>query len=83
MVDWSGRAIRSDKKGSIRSEIPPILARLEIDSDEWLKTMSRNNRFYRAIGRLEAMKAFARKVGQQWVQGLFTCSRLYQASVGG
>ena len=79
LVDWSGRAVRSDKKGSIPSDIPPILARLGIDSDEWLKTMSWNNRFYRAVGRLEAMKAFAQEMGQKWLQGLCYCSRLFQA----
>ncbi|WP_448218377.1 transposase [Endozoicomonas sp. 2B-B] len=77
LVDWSGRAVRSDKKGSIPSDIPPILSQLEIDSNEWLKTMRWNNRFYRAVGRLEAMKTFAREMGRQWVQGLFTCSRLF------
>ncbi|WP_422463401.1 transposase [Endozoicomonas sp. ALB115] len=45
LVDWSGRAVRSDKKSSIRSDIPPILSLLEIDSNEWLKTMRWNNRF--------------------------------------
>ena len=79
LVDWSGRAVRSDKKGSIPSDIPPILARLGIDSDEWLKTMSWSNRFYRAVGRLEAMKAFAQEMGQKWLQGLCYCSRLFQA----
>ena len=79
LVNWSGRAVRSDKKGSIPSDIPPILARLGIDSDEWLKTMSWNNRFYRAVGRLEAMKAFAQEMGQKWLQGLCYCSRLFQA----
>ncbi|WP_448216236.1 transposase [Endozoicomonas sp. 2B-B] len=77
LVDWSGRAVRSDKKGSNPSDIPPILTRLEIDSNEWLKTMRWNNRFYRAVGRLEAMKTFAREMGQQWVKGLFICSRLF------
>ncbi|WP_422132889.1 transposase [Endozoicomonas sp. ALD040] len=77
LVDWSGRTVRSDKKGSNPSDIPPILTRLEIDSNEWLKTMRWNNRFYRAVGKLEAMKTFAREVGQHWVKGLFICSRLF------
>ena len=38
LVDWSGRAVRVDKKGSILEATPPILVRLEIDPDEWLKT---------------------------------------------
>ncbi|WP_062271109.1 transposase [Endozoicomonas arenosclerae] len=77
LVDWSGRAVRKDKKGSIPESAPPILTRLEIDPDEWLKTMSWNNRFYRAAGRLKAMKAYAMNTGQQWLQGLQACSRLF------
>ncbi|WP_422137580.1 transposase [Endozoicomonas sp. ALC020] len=77
LVDWSGRIVRTDKKGSIPSCTPPILQRLDIDPDEWLKTMQWNNRFYRAVGRLEAMKAYALEAGQKWLQGLNVCSRLY------
>jgi REP element-mobilizing transposase RayT len=36
LVDWSGRAIRNDKRGSIPSNLPPILARLNISPDRWL-----------------------------------------------
>ncbi|KEQ16150.1 transposase [Endozoicomonas numazuensis] len=79
LVDWSGRVVRADKKGSIPEGAPPILTRLEIDPDEWLKTMSWNNRFYRAAGRLKAMKAYALNTGQQWLQGLHICSRLFKA----
>ncbi|WP_422133550.1 transposase [Endozoicomonas sp. ALD040] len=77
LVDWSGRIVRADKKGSIPSCTPPILERLEIDPDEWLKTMQWNNRFYRAVGRLKAMKAYALEAGQKWLRGLNACSRLY------
>ncbi|WP_422409087.1 MULTISPECIES: transposase [unclassified Endozoicomonas] len=77
LVDWSGRIVRTDKKGFIPSCTPPILQRLDIDPDEWLKTMQWNNRFYRAVGRLEAMKAFALEAGQKWLRGLNACSRLY------
>ncbi|WOG26800.1 transposase [Endozoicomonas sp. 8E] len=79
LVDWSGRAVRMNKKGSIAESSPPILARLEIDGDEWLKTMSRKNRFYRAAGRLKAMKAYAISTGQHWLQGLYYCGRLFQS----
>lgn len=77
LVDWSGRVVRADKRGSIAESVPPVLDRLGIDSDEWLKTMQWNNRFYQAVGKLQAMKAFAVKSGQQWLQGLGVCSRLY------
>ncbi len=77
LVDWAGRVIRSDKRGHIMHDAPPILERLGIDSDEWLKTIGWNNQFRRAVGRLKSMRAYAEKTGQQWVQGLTACSRVF------
>jgi hypothetical protein len=34
-VGWTGRIIRSDKRGHIEKHLPPILARLEISADHW------------------------------------------------
>lgn len=36
LVDWSGRAIRTDKHAAISSRLPPILLRLNIAPDRWL-----------------------------------------------
>ena len=35
LVDWTGRNIRSDKRGHINSALPPILNRLQITFDQW------------------------------------------------
>jgi REP element-mobilizing transposase RayT len=35
LVDWTGRVIRSDKRGFIAQALPPILERLEITSEQW------------------------------------------------
>ena len=35
LVDWTRRIIRSDKRGHIANELPPILTRLQITSDQW------------------------------------------------
>ena len=35
LVDWTGRIIRSDKRGNIDSALPPILNRLQITSEQW------------------------------------------------
>ncbi len=45
-LDWSGKAIRPNKRGHISKDVPPILERLSIDADERLKTMDWNNRFF-------------------------------------
>ena len=35
LVDWTGRVIREDKRGSIDSKLPPILQRLQISLEQW------------------------------------------------
>ncbi len=35
LVDWTGRIIRSDKRGHIGNALPPILERLQITADQW------------------------------------------------
>lgn len=35
LVDWTGRIIRSDKRGHINASLPPILARLQITPEQW------------------------------------------------
>lgn len=37
LVDWTGRAIREDKRGAIPESIPPILDRLRIDPVHFLR----------------------------------------------
>ncbi len=78
LVDWTGRAIRDDKRGYIPDNLPPILHRLGIDPDHWLKQMHRKNRrFGRAIGRIHTLTAHARGIGQQWIKGMQVSRRLY------
>ncbi len=78
LVDWTGRIVRQDKRGSIPSDRPPILERLKIDPDEWLKTMRWNNRFRRAVGKLASLKTYAEQVGKQWVHGVCCSQILYR-----
>jgi REP element-mobilizing transposase RayT len=35
LVDWTGRIIRSDKRGHINNDLPPILDRLQITARQW------------------------------------------------
>jgi len=35
LVDWTGRVIRSDKRSHIDTSLPPILARLQINPEQW------------------------------------------------
>lgn len=78
LVDWTGRVTRADKRGVIAAQLPPILARLQIDPDAWQATMRiGGNRFGRALGRVEQLRSHARRLGQAWVNGLLAAQRLY------
>ncbi len=60
LVDWSGRAVRDDKRGAIEYSLPPILQRLRVDPEEWLKILRpKGQHFTQAIGRVGALREFA------------------------
>ncbi|MET0054806.1 MAG: hypothetical protein ABW108_08340, partial [Candidatus Thiodiazotropha sp. 6PLUC10] len=46
LVDWTGRAIRDDKKGSVPEELVPILERLELNPNSWVKSIKHYSRDY-------------------------------------
>ena len=78
LVDWTGRAIRNDKRGAIDAKFPPIAARLNIDAEAWKAAMQpRGNVFGRAMGKLDHLRLHAQTLGQSWVRGLRKAERLY------
>ena len=78
LVDWTGRAVRADKRGAISSTIPPVLERLNIDPDHWLSYMQpQGNVFTHAIGRTRQLKNYALSIGQLWLQGMGPSQRLF------
>jgi hypothetical protein len=78
LVDWTGRAIRDDKRGHIDSNLPPIMRRLDIDPGAWETAMQpRGNVFGRAMGRLNHLRLHANTLGQSWVKGLRRAEAMY------
>ncbi|MEJ2612456.1 MAG: hypothetical protein P8179_20935 [Candidatus Thiodiazotropha sp.] len=57
LVDWTGRILREDKRGSIAQDIPPILERLQIDPQHRsYLTKSFESRFKGLVGTASALK---------------------------
>ena len=70
LVDWSGRAVREDKRGSIPKHLPPILSRLGIRPDAYVRILRRSDYpLQRAMGRLAAMREAAQAFGQSFLKG--------------
>jgi REP element-mobilizing transposase RayT len=64
LVDWTGRAIREDKRGHIDNNLLPILERLEIDPKHWLYiTQNFESKFKGLVGRCFQLKKACQKLG--------------------
>ncbi|WP_394171202.1 transposase [Saccharospirillum alexandrii] len=71
LVDWTGRQLRDDKRGSIYSEIPPILERLNIDVEHWVyNTRHFESQFKSLVGTAISIKSKFQQFGYQRVPGL-------------
>jgi hypothetical protein len=79
LVDWSGRVVRLDKKGTIPEDIPPILERLAIDPEAWVKAIRRGRRlqFHFAVGRPAAIREAAVATGKSFFKGLQQAFQLF------
>jgi hypothetical protein len=81
LLDWTGRAIRGDKRGHIDQSLPPLLKRLNIDPDAWQESMQPNgNVFGRAMGQLDHLRLHAKALGQSWIKGLKQAERMYRTA---
>ena len=49
LVDWTGRIIRDDKRGAISENLPPILARLNVDIEAWLLQTQHFEQHYQTL----------------------------------
>lgn len=47
LVDWTGRAVREDKRGFIPEQLPPTLSRLSIEPEIWLANTTQFEARYR------------------------------------
>lgn len=66
LVDWTGRAIRTDKRGHIPVHLAPILVRLGLDEARWLKQVTLFRRQgIRAVGDRDHCQQFAQHCGQR------------------
>lgn len=79
LVDWSGRAIVEGKRGSISESQPPILERLKIDQDNFLRFIRRHNapRFHGAIGALASLREAAGHFQKRFLKGQSAAARLF------
>jgi hypothetical protein len=66
LLDWTGRIIREDKRGSIPANTPPILQRLNINPKNWLYSSQYFEKSFSSFaGKLESIRDKLPNLGYQ------------------
>ncbi len=80
LVDWTGRILRDDKRGHIKSTIPPILARLELETKNWLYlTQHFESPFKHLVGTAFHIRQACVELGKSWAHGVRQCEELFSS----
>lgn len=79
LVEWTGRQLREDKRGSIPSSLLPLLQRLRIEPSAWLTMTQHFERDFKSwIGHSDKIATMCETQGRSWVQGISACRRAFQ-----
>ena len=77
LVDWTGRAIRENKRGFIPADVPPILTRLGVEAENWIETVRHfRHYFYDFVGPGDILARHGRALGRSWLRGVGACRKL-------
>jgi REP element-mobilizing transposase RayT len=81
LVDCTGRCIREDKAGYIERHQSPILARLGLDSEQWLTlTTEFEKHFSTAVGTEHMLQQFKHHTDHQRIRGMAKARALLQSA---
>lgn len=78
LLDWTGRQIRSGKRGHLSPTLRPLLERLDLDVEAWVDNVERyGGLFHRFACKLSRLKELAAAAGCAWLRGHQGARRLY------
>lgn len=78
IVDWTGRIQRTGKRGYIAETAPPILDRINMEPEEWLKAATVfESQFKSMAGCIYRLKHAAQKLGYKRTPSLSNCRTLF------
>ena len=81
LADWTGRAMRNNKRGYIPDKEPKIIHKLGIDSEIWMKTVNEYSKNYHAfVGSEAQLKKVCELTGKKWLSGMKSSRLLFQSN---
>ena len=81
LVDWTGRQIRSDKRGAMPANLEPLFERLGISTETWVDCVVNFRKWFRSsVGRPKSMEAAAESRGHNRAISINSARKIFTSS---
>ncbi len=81
LIEWTGKAVRYKKGGSVPAHLLPILNHLELKQEGWLDSSCQFERcFHQIAGSQEKLSRMSQKLGVKWIRGKSKADQMYLKS---
>jgi REP element-mobilizing transposase RayT len=71
LVEWTGKQVHPGKRGSLATDAPSVLARLEAREDRWpVRVKAIGSGYWRVVGEVDDLIGRARQLNQRWLKGV-------------
>lgn len=82
LMDNTGRKLRDKDRGNIPAELAPILERMELDVENWVKAVEEyGGMFHVYAGNARRLRELAKKLGKRCLWGVNLKVQMYRAGV--
>lgn len=77
LVEWTGKQVRSNKRGVIPKHAASVLNQLHINEKRWATQVKGiGSRYWRVIGDVDDLLQIAKRLNQKWIKGIGTAMAL-------
>ena len=73
LVEWTGKQVRTDKRGAIPKQTPSLLKNLHVSEQRWTTQVKGiGSTYWRAVGGVDDLLETAKRLNQRWLKGIGT-----------
>jgi len=78
LVDWTGKQTRNDKCGKINANLPPLLNRLNFETENWLHLSTQfESKLKGLVGSVISLKVACEKMGYKCTVFKYCCEQYF------
>ncbi|MGH8108952.1 MAG: transposase [Arenimonas sp.] len=71
LVQWTGKQVRTDKRGAIPANAPSVLKRFDSKPERWTtRVKAIGSGYWRVVGDTQDLIAMAERLNQRWLKGI-------------